>query len=180
MLVDCRASSAQMKLAAWMEQFRRAFTAPHWQHVLVLIAGAMFSSGRRTVVAALRDTLLIKEPRRPDGGRLRGSPPPNLNTTSQTRSHPSASRSLAPSLAPCRNASAASAEIAVSFYGTVKPSRFRLLDQRGGFAIRCRYRFGCVAWVANLRPKRARNSVSGWTSPQTAEAFSVREDTMRL
>jgi hypothetical protein len=42
------------KLAVWMEPFSDGFTAPTWQHVLVLIAGAILSPGRRTVAAALR------------------------------------------------------------------------------------------------------------------------------
>jgi len=62
MLVDGCASSAQMKLAAWMEPFSRAFTAPTWQHVLVLIAGAILSPGRRLVAAALRATGLDQDP----------------------------------------------------------------------------------------------------------------------
>lgn len=39
-----------------MEAFRRTFTIPTWQHVLVLITGAILSPGRRTVAAALRVT----------------------------------------------------------------------------------------------------------------------------
>jgi hypothetical protein len=39
-----------------MEPFRFGFTAPTWQHVLVLVAGAILSPGRRTVAAALRVT----------------------------------------------------------------------------------------------------------------------------
>jgi hypothetical protein len=37
-----------------MAPFRYGFTAPTWQHVLVLVAGAILSPGRRTVAAALR------------------------------------------------------------------------------------------------------------------------------
>jgi hypothetical protein len=37
-----------------MAPFRHGFTAPTWQHVLVLVAGAILSPGRRTVAAALR------------------------------------------------------------------------------------------------------------------------------
>ncbi len=54
MLVGGRADAAHLKLAAWMEPFSLSFTAPTWQHVLVLIAGAILSPGRRTVAAALR------------------------------------------------------------------------------------------------------------------------------
>jgi hypothetical protein len=50
------------KLAAWMEPFRQGFTNPTWQHVLVLIAGAILSPGRRTVAAALRVTGLDQDP----------------------------------------------------------------------------------------------------------------------
>jgi len=39
-----------------MEPFRQGFSNPTWQHVLVLIAGAILSPGRRTVAAALRVT----------------------------------------------------------------------------------------------------------------------------
>jgi hypothetical protein len=42
------------RLAGWMAPFRHGFTAPTWQHVLVLVAGAILSPGRRTVAAALR------------------------------------------------------------------------------------------------------------------------------
>lgn len=41
-------------LATWMEPFRAAFTAPTWQHVLVLVMGAVLVPGRRTVASALR------------------------------------------------------------------------------------------------------------------------------
>ena len=42
------------ELAAWMQPFRDAFTAPTWQHVLVLVMGAILVPGRRTVASALR------------------------------------------------------------------------------------------------------------------------------
>jgi hypothetical protein len=45
-----------------MEPFRHGFTNPTWQHVLVLIAGAILSPGRRTVAAALRVTGLDQDP----------------------------------------------------------------------------------------------------------------------
>ena len=41
-------------LAAWMEPFRAAFTAPTWRHVLVLVTGAILVPGRRTVASVLR------------------------------------------------------------------------------------------------------------------------------
>lgn len=46
--------TAPDRLAAWMAPFRDSFTAPTWQHVLVLIAGTILSPGRRTIAAALR------------------------------------------------------------------------------------------------------------------------------
>jgi hypothetical protein len=45
---------ASARLVDWMMPFRYGFTAPTWQHVLVLVAGAILSPGRRTVAAALR------------------------------------------------------------------------------------------------------------------------------
>jgi hypothetical protein len=41
-------------LAAWMQPFQGAFTAPTWRHVLVLVVGAILVPGRRTVASALR------------------------------------------------------------------------------------------------------------------------------
>src|SRR3954447_2425481 len=41
-------------LATWMGPFRTSFTAPTWQHVLVLVTGALLVPGRRTVASALR------------------------------------------------------------------------------------------------------------------------------
>lgn len=55
--------TAQTRLASWMEPFSAAFTAPTWQYVLVLIAGAIPSLGRRTVAAALRVVGLDQDPR---------------------------------------------------------------------------------------------------------------------
>jgi len=37
-----------------MAAFRDFFTAPVWDHVLVLVAGAVLAPGKRTVSAALR------------------------------------------------------------------------------------------------------------------------------
>jgi hypothetical protein len=42
------------RLAVWLQPFGDCFTGPTWRHVLVLIAGAILSPGRRTVAAALR------------------------------------------------------------------------------------------------------------------------------
>ena len=41
-------------LAEWLWPFIGCFTASNWNHVLVLVAGAVLSPGRRTVTAALR------------------------------------------------------------------------------------------------------------------------------
>src|SRR6516225_11765627 len=41
-------------LGSLMANFRGFFTAPVWDHVLVLIAGAVLAPGKRTVSAALR------------------------------------------------------------------------------------------------------------------------------
>src|SRR5215213_928845 len=41
-------------LAAWMQPFAVYFTTAVWRHVLVLVAGALLTPGRRTVTAALR------------------------------------------------------------------------------------------------------------------------------
>jgi hypothetical protein len=41
-------------LAAWLQPFRGAFTAPTWRHALVLVMGAILVPGRRTVASALR------------------------------------------------------------------------------------------------------------------------------
>jgi hypothetical protein len=40
-------------LSHWMAAFAIHFTGPPWQHVLVLISGAILTPGRRTVTAAL-------------------------------------------------------------------------------------------------------------------------------
>jgi hypothetical protein len=56
------AGVGRRELAAWMEPFRQGFTNPTWQHVLVLIVGAILSPGRRTVAAALRVTGLDQDP----------------------------------------------------------------------------------------------------------------------
>ena len=45
-----------------MQPFIAGFTAPTWPHVLVLIAGAILTSGRRTVAAALRVMALDQAP----------------------------------------------------------------------------------------------------------------------
>jgi DDE superfamily endonuclease len=50
------------RLAVWMQPFSNGFSAPTWQHVLVLVAGAILSPGRRTVAAALRVMGLDQDP----------------------------------------------------------------------------------------------------------------------
>jgi hypothetical protein len=54
---------APAKLMSWMQPFGESFTAPTWQHVLVLIVGTILAPGRRTVAAALRVTGLDQDPR---------------------------------------------------------------------------------------------------------------------
>ncbi|MDQ2802268.1 MAG: transposase [Pseudomonadota bacterium] len=44
-----------------MQPFSESFTTPTWQHVLVLVVGAMLTPGRRTVAAALRVTGLDQD-----------------------------------------------------------------------------------------------------------------------
>jgi len=41
-------------LATWLAVFRPCFTAPVWSRVLVLVAGAVLSPGKRTITQALR------------------------------------------------------------------------------------------------------------------------------
>ena len=57
-----RAGIGRLQLATWMQPFSHVFTTPTWQHVLVLIAGAILSPGRRTVAAALRVIGLDQDP----------------------------------------------------------------------------------------------------------------------
>ena len=40
-------------LATWLSVFRPCFTAPVWNRILVLVAGAVLAPGRRTVTQAL-------------------------------------------------------------------------------------------------------------------------------
>jgi len=59
-------------LAAWLSVFRPCFTAPVWNRVPVLVAGAVLGPGKRTVTQALRVMGLADEPsfRRPAFGQL--------------------------------------------------------------------------------------------------------------
>ena len=41
-------------LVTLLQPFRDAFTAPTWEHMLVLVMGAILVPGRRTVASALR------------------------------------------------------------------------------------------------------------------------------
>ncbi|MEQ1409875.1 transposase, partial [Neorhizobium sp. Rsf11] len=43
-------------LRQWLSSFRPWFTAPSWDHLLVLVMGAILSPGKRTVTACLRIT----------------------------------------------------------------------------------------------------------------------------
>jgi hypothetical protein len=45
-----------------MQPFQQGFTTPTWQHVLVLIVGAILTPGRRTVATALRVIGLDQDP----------------------------------------------------------------------------------------------------------------------
>src|SRR5438132_1868346 len=49
-------------LAAWLSVFRDCFTTPVWNHVLVLVAGAVLAPGKRTVSQALRIMGLAASP----------------------------------------------------------------------------------------------------------------------
>src|SRR5271165_909917 len=49
-------------LAEWLSVFRPCFTAPVWNRILVLVAGAVLAPGRRTVTQALRVMGLAGEP----------------------------------------------------------------------------------------------------------------------
>ena len=51
------------RLDAWMQPFRDGFTAATWQHVLVLIIGAILNPWGRTVAAALQVVGRGEEPR---------------------------------------------------------------------------------------------------------------------
>lgn len=43
-------------LRGWLQALRPCFTAPSWEHVLVLVMGAVLAPGKRTVSACLRMT----------------------------------------------------------------------------------------------------------------------------
>jgi hypothetical protein len=64
-MADVIGRDVACELAAWMQPFRDAFTAPTWQHVLVLVMGAILVPGRRTVAFALRVMGLAQTRRSP-------------------------------------------------------------------------------------------------------------------
>ncbi len=43
-------------LRHWLQDLRTCFTAPSWEHVLVLVMGAVLAPGKRTISACLRMT----------------------------------------------------------------------------------------------------------------------------
>ncbi len=43
-------------LRQWLQAWRTCFTAPSWEHVLVLVMGALLAPGKRTVSSCLRMT----------------------------------------------------------------------------------------------------------------------------
>jgi hypothetical protein len=49
-------------LASWLAVFRPCFTAPVWNHILVLVGGAVLAPGKRTVTQALRVMGLADRP----------------------------------------------------------------------------------------------------------------------
>jgi hypothetical protein len=49
-------------LVSWLAVFRPCFTAPVWNHILVLVAGTVLAPGKRTVTQALRVMGLADQP----------------------------------------------------------------------------------------------------------------------
>ncbi len=49
-------------LVSWLAVFRPCFTAPVWNHILVLVGGAVLAPGKRTVTQALRVMGLADRP----------------------------------------------------------------------------------------------------------------------
>ncbi len=49
-------------LVSWLAVFRPCFTAPVWNHILVLVSGAVLAPGKRTVTQALRVMGLAEQP----------------------------------------------------------------------------------------------------------------------
>ena len=52
-------------LRDWMQALRSQFTAPSWEHVLVLVMGAILAPGKRTISACLRMTGRAETPNFP-------------------------------------------------------------------------------------------------------------------
>ena len=112
MAVTGRSRLGQTRLVTWMVPFQTGPTAPTWQRALVLIVGAILTSGRPTVAAALRITGFEQDPR---GHFTNGSPisqsawssPPLLAAMAPIRrgfGNASAYRVLAESASDHRNA----------------------------------------------------------------------------
>src|SRR3978361_731073 len=53
-MADAAGHGVPNSLVPFLQPFRDAFTAPTWEHVLVLVMGAILVPGRRTVASALR------------------------------------------------------------------------------------------------------------------------------
>src|SRR5580692_5947192 len=49
-------------LASWLTVFRPCFTTPVWNHILLLVGGAVLAPGKRTVTQALRVMGLADRP----------------------------------------------------------------------------------------------------------------------
>ena len=60
--VSLGAARVPSLLGSWLAPFRDCFTAPVWQRVLILVAGAVLAPGQRTVSAALRVMGLADQP----------------------------------------------------------------------------------------------------------------------
>ena len=56
------ASPVPAILVSWLAVFRPCFTAPVWNHILVLVAGVVLAPGKRTITQALRVMGLADEP----------------------------------------------------------------------------------------------------------------------
>ena len=53
-MADAAGHGVPNSLVMFLRPFREGFTAPTWEHVLVLVMGAILVPGRRTVASALR------------------------------------------------------------------------------------------------------------------------------
>jgi hypothetical protein len=58
----CPAAAVPPILGTWLAVFRPCFTAPVWNHILLLVAGAVLAPGKRTVTQALRVMGLADQP----------------------------------------------------------------------------------------------------------------------